>query len=98
MQVEIFCINSKGHNVDGASIHIYADDTVVYCAGPSITEALANLPAVFNIILTQPSHLKFFLNADEMKVMHFSNTKKKPENTLDILTAQGNKLDNVSRY
>ena len=42
-------INSLGENVDGATLHFYAEDTVMYCAGPSIKEA------VFNIIQTQLS-------------------------------------------
>lgn len=32
------------------NLHFYADDTVIYCAGFSITEA--KLQAVFNVIQT----------------------------------------------
>ena len=34
-------INSLGENVDGATLHFYADDTVMYCAGPSINTRTA---------------------------------------------------------
>lgn len=76
----------------------YADDTVIYCAGPFIAEALAKLQDVFNIIQIQLSQLKLVLNVDKTKVMHFSNASKKPENTVDIISAQGKKLEVVSSF
>ena len=78
-------INSLGQNVDGATLHFYADDTVMYCVGPSIKEAVVKLQAVFNIIQTQLSELKLLLNVDKTKVMLFSKAKKTPETTLILL-------------
>ena len=65
-------INSLGENVDEATLHFYADDTVMYCAGPSIKEAVVKLQAVFNIIQTQLAELKLLLNVEKTKVMLFS--------------------------
>ena len=44
--------------MDEATLHFYADDTVMYCAGPSIKEAVVKLQAVFNIIQTQLAELQ----------------------------------------
>ena len=91
-------INSLGENVDEATLHFYADDTVMYCAGPSIKEAVVKLQAVFNIIQTQLSELKLLLNVEKTKVMLFSKAKKTPETALDIVTMQGQVLQVVSYY
>ena len=70
----------------------------MYCARPSIKEAVVELQAVFNIIQTQLSELKLLLNVDKTKVMLFSKTKKTPEPVLDIVTTQGIKLEVVACY
>ena len=54
------------------ALHFYVDDTVMYCAGSSIKEAVVKLQAVFNIIQTQLSEIKLLLNVDKTKVMLFS--------------------------
>ena len=84
--------------MDEATLHFYADDTVMYCAGPSIKEAVVKLQAVFNIIQTQLSELKLLLNVEKTKVMLFSKAKKTPETALDIVTMQGQVLQVVSCY
>lgn len=89
-------INNIGQNVSGANLHFYADDTVVYCAAPSITEAANQLQAVFNIIQNQLSDLKLLLNAGKTKVMLFSLAKL--QTPLEIVTAQGENLEQVSKY
>ena len=71
-------------------------DTVMYCVGPSIKEAVVKLQAVFNIIQTQLSELKLILNVDKTKVMLFSKAKKTPETTLDIVTTQGKLLEVIN--
>ncbi|KAI4830607.1 hypothetical protein KUCAC02_002226 [Chaenocephalus aceratus] len=91
-------INSVGDNVDEATLHFYADDTVMYCAGPTIQEAVVKLQAVFNTIQTQLFELKLLLNVDKTKVMLFSKVKKTPEPVLDIVTTQGTKLEVVACY
>ena len=89
-------INSLGENVDEATLHFYADDTVMYCACPSIKEAVVELQAAFNIIQTQLSELKLLLNVEKTKVMLFSKAKKTPETALDIVTMQGQVLQVVT--
>jgi len=70
----------------------------MYCAGPSINEAVVKLQAVFNIIQAQLSELKLLLNVDKTKVMLFSKAKNTPETALDIVTTQGIQLEVVACY
>ena len=82
--------------MSGANFHFYADDTVVYCAGPSIKEAANQLQAVFYTIQSQLSDLKLLLNASKTKVMLFSQARIRTP--LEIVTAQGQTLEQVPKY
>lgn len=44
---------SLGQNVDVVNLHFYVNESVIYCAGSSIMEAVAKLQTVFKIIQTQ---------------------------------------------
>ena len=53
-------------------IHLYADDTILYSAGPSLDTVLTNLQTSFNAIQHSFRGLQLLLNASKTKCMLFN--------------------------
>jgi len=51
--------------LDNAYFYLYEDDTMIYCAGSLLADALANVQDVFDIIQIQLSQLMLILNVDK---------------------------------
>ena len=65
-------INEFGANVVNTKIHLYADDTVIYSAAPSVKLALQNLQSDFQIIQQALIDLNLVLNTEKTKYLIFS--------------------------
>ena len=86
-----------GQNIN-ASVHLYADDTIIYCCASTVALVFEHLRSAFDIIQTQLLNLRLVLNADKTKVMLFSGKKKVPEVLPGITTAQGTPIELVASY
>lgn len=78
-------------------IHYYADDTILYCSGSTLAQAVTGLQTVFDSFQLSLSDLKLVLNSQKTKWMLFSRTHSISDN-LSICTLQGEKIDSVLSY
>lgn len=69
-------------NIDNASFHFYADDTIVYWSAPSKQQSVASLQSAFDIIQNMFCVLSLVLNVEKTKCMWFSNCKTSPKTLL----------------
>lgn len=90
-------INDIGF-ISNAAVHLYADDTILYCFASSITLALESLQTAFDALQSQLSQLRLVLNAEKTKVMLFSNSKRVTAALPDILSHQGTPIELVSNF
>lgn len=91
-------INDLGQNVSDTNLHFYADDTVIYCYGSSLTQAIETLQKAFVAFQHSLIQLKLVLNADKTKLMLFSKSKKVPEPIPVVSTLEGNVIEIVHEY
>lgn len=70
-------INDFNCGIKNSSIHLYADDSVIYSLAPSVELALSNLQDDFCCIQRTLTDLKLVLNPRKSKYMIF--TKKRTE-------------------
>jgi len=91
-------VDSLGRIVPDAKSHFYADDTVIYCCGSTLAEALGYLHIAFNLMERQLIDLKLVLNVSKTKLMTFSKGKKIPEPLPSVFSLQGNAIDVVPCY
>jgi len=68
-------LNNIGMNISNAALHFYADDTVLYCFGPTPAEVFAYLQNAFNRVQEQHCQLQLVLNADKTTLVFFTNSK-----------------------
>lgn len=67
-------IHDLGVNLKDASVHMYADDTVVYCCASSVSIAFVQLQNAFNTTQAHLSLLKLVLNAGKKQRLCSSQT------------------------
>lgn len=79
-----------------ANVHLYADDTILYCSAPSPSEALAKLQVAFTKIQENLLKLQLVLNSNKTKYMLFSNSQI--QTLPQISTLQGQVIERVSNY
>ena len=91
-------INELGHGLKDAALHLYADDSVIYCRSKSVERVFQHLQSSFDCIQSQLLRLGLTLNADKTKGMLFSNRKKVPSPLPKIFTKQGQSIELVSSY
>lgn len=89
-------INDIVKSAANSSIHLYADDTVLYATGPSHAIALETLQQSFQAVQSGFSALGLSINSSKTKVMWFGRKHDVHDGT--ILAADGHKLDLVSSY
>jgi len=85
-------------NIENTRFHFYADDTIIYCSDPSEQQSVAFLQSAFDIIQNRFCALKLVVNEKKTKCMLFSNSKISTENSISLLTLQGNLITSVSEY
>jgi len=66
-------INNLNWHVPDANFHFYADDTVIYCCAPSLTQAIAHLQNAFNMVQHTLLQLKLVLKQNQMYAFHRSS-------------------------
>ena len=91
-------MDALGRNVPDAKFHFYADDTVIYCCGSTLAEALRYLQTAFNHVERQLIDLKLVLNVSKTKFMILSNGRKIPEPPPSVSSLQGNLIELVTCY
>jgi hypothetical protein len=90
-------INDISQAVGSSLIHLYADDTVLYSAGPSPDLVLNALQQSFLSVQQAFSTLYLVLNISKTKVMWFGK-KNAPLPRGVITTSEGLKLEVVTSY
>ena len=83
-------------SVGNSSIHLYADDTILYTAGPSPDTVLKTLQDSFQRIQSHLSALGLVLNTTETKIMWLGRSDASKTGT--IVTADGRDLEIVKSY
>ena len=91
-------INNIACSVKDASIHLYADDTVLYAVGPTPDAVLTSLQDSFRNLQQALSTLHLLLNSNKTKVMWFSRKGSAPFLPQEIKTLDGTVLDQVTEY
>lgn len=71
----ILYINNIGDLIETADVQFYADDTVLYSGGSSLSLAFENAQRAFNIIQQNLYDLTLILNSGKTKCMVFSNAR-----------------------
>uniref|UniRef100_A0A669EEG1 Reverse transcriptase domain-containing protein n=1 Tax=Oreochromis niloticus TaxID=8128 RepID=A0A669EEG1_ORENI len=94
----IMYINDLGQNVSNASMHFYADDTVIYSFGSNLEKAIESLQKAFDVVQHTLLELKLVLNAEKTKLMLFSNMKRFPQTVPLVSTLEGNLIEVVHTY
>ena len=91
-------INKIVSSLCDCQIHLYADDTILYCTADSATLAIEKLQRSFNTIQHSFNSLKLTLNDKKTKLMIFSNTPNIDLSNLCITTTNGSSIEQVSEY
>lgn len=91
-------VNELCEHIDDAKAHLYADDTIIYCSAPTISEAVFKLQKAFNTIQNNLIKLKLVLNVDKTKLMFFSKSNIQCSTMPQITTIQNKVIEVVSSY
>ncbi len=91
-------INNLGDNLSDACIHLYADDTIIYCFASSIDSCISKLQEAFVIVQRNLLSLKLVLNDKKTKCMVFSRKHKCESSPPPLYSLQGNSVELVSSY
>lgn len=92
-------INQVSAATRGSSIHLYADDTILYTSGPSPEAVAESLQESFNTVQKSLSSLKLVLNTNKTKVMWFGRKSNVQSCTFpNITTSNGTVLEQVPEY
>ena len=90
-------MNEVGQNIN-AAVHLYADDTVIYCCASSVAQVFTDLQSAFDPFQVHLSQLRLVLNAGKTNFMFFSNKKKVSAVLPSITSAQGTPIESVATY
>ena len=85
----MYANNNIASFLNDCHVHLYADDTVVYCIDDSVTLAMEKLQLAFNVLQNALVGLKLVLNASKTKCMLFSRAKTIDYDCLCICTVNG---------
>ncbi|CDR18419.1 unnamed protein product, partial [Oncorhynchus mykiss] len=80
------------------SLHLYADDTILYTSGPSLDTVLTTLQASFNATQLSIRGLQLLLNTSKTKCMLFNRSLPAPARPFSITTLDGSDLEYVDNY
>lgn len=93
-------INNLGKDKFPAKLHLYADDTVIYSAASSLTQAVDKLQRAFEHLQSSLSELQLVhvVNVNKTKFMTLSTAHSQtPENT-DIYIQTGESIKHISSF
>lgn len=90
-------INNLVDNLSDADIHLYADDTIIYCSAPSMERCISKLQVAFERVQRSLLSLKLVLNDKKTKYMTFARSRRNIP-IPPLLTLQGSSIDLVSSY
>uniref|UniRef100_A0A3B1IPA0 Reverse transcriptase domain-containing protein n=1 Tax=Astyanax mexicanus TaxID=7994 RepID=A0A3B1IPA0_ASTMX len=79
-------------------IHLYADDTILYCSADSIHAAVIKLQNSFNALQIALNNHKLVLNAKKTKLMLFSRSLNSDVNCVNFTTLAGSTIERVTEY
>jgi len=82
-------INDVALAAGDSMIHLYADDTILYTAGPVLDTVLNNLQESFNNIQHSFCSFQLLLNSSKTKVMFFNRSHTVLDCSKSILTQDG---------
>jgi hypothetical protein len=91
-------INDVALAAGDSLIHLYADDTILYTAGPSLDIVLKNLQESFNNIQHSLRSLQLLLNSTKTKCMFFNRSHTVSACPLSITTLDGSAIEQVDNY
>ncbi len=89
-------VNNLGQNISNATLHLYADDTVIYSCAATLVHAVEHLQNAFFVMQNTLHELKLVLNADKTKLMLFTNSKSSAN--VPVYTANGKEIEVVKSY
>uniref|UniRef100_A0A8C6KGR8 Reverse transcriptase domain-containing protein n=1 Tax=Nothobranchius furzeri TaxID=105023 RepID=A0A8C6KGR8_NOTFU len=93
----ILYINDLGQNIKDANIHFYADDTIIYCFGTSLSQVVESLQKAFDLVQHSLHQLKLTLNAEKTKLTFFTN-RQIPNIVPKLITLEGKVIEMVHEY
>ena len=79
-------------------VHLYADDTVLYCSASHIDSAINRLQLSFHMLEKQLSDLKLVLNCAKTKWIIFTKARSTDFNSLKLCSRNGTALERVTSY
>ena len=91
-------INEIVSSLHDCHVHLYADDTILYCTAASTVLAIEKLQLSFNVLQNSFHNLKLTLNDNKTKFMVFSKSKNTNFSNLLITTTNGSNIERVSEY
>lgn len=91
-------INEVAKAVGSSQIHLYADDTIIYSAGPSLHAAVSTLQQSLTSIQQSFHNLHLLLNSKKTKCMLFDRKNLNISSPPKIFSADGLELEFVSSY
>ena len=79
-------------------VHLYVDDTILYCIADSVKIAMEQLQVSFNVLQNILPGLKLVINAQKTKFMLFFRTRSNWHHDMCITTLKGSTIERVSEY
>ena len=80
------------------NVHLYADDTILYCFSDSVQKAAHNLQLAFDVVQKSLLDLKLALNADKTKFMMFTKGRVFDNTDPHLYTLNGTAIERVPHY
>ncbi|KAK0137933.1 RNA-directed DNA polymerase from mobile element jockey [Merluccius polli] len=91
-------INDIASSLNNCNVHLYADDTILYCTADTINLAIDSLQLAFNVLQESLFSLKLVLNPNKTKFMLFSRGKGIDPSVLHLKTLSGSNIEQVPVY
>lgn len=91
-------INDIVSSLSSSRVHLYADDTILYCTANTITLAIDSLQQAFNTLQKSLFNLKLVLNPNKTKFMLFSKAKGIKSGAFHLTTLTGCDIEQVPVY
>ena len=81
-----------------SQVHLYADDTVLYCSASNIDSAINRRQLSFHMLEKQLSDLKLVLNCAKTKWIICTKVRSADFNSLKLCYRNGTTLERVTSY
>ena len=94
----IIYINNVVNTLRSCNIHLYADDTILYCFSDSVQKSVHVLQIAFNLFQKSLLDLKLALNAEKTKFMLFTKGRVFTEYNPHLYSLNGISIERVPHY